>query len=183
MLAAERKIRDAITSEISRYIPLGVTLSWRTSDRAGEAVLALGEAVERVYFSRSASKHDVAGVVGRVRRALRKIGADKAEAESMLQSSETIDLFPDLAEQPPTTRGSRSARLTNVDCSKATLLLMRHGQIKTGRYVYAKGWSDERIRVATKPNASLASIVRIRRALATIDRDLDGSVGAAVRAA
>ncbi len=71
MHPAERKVRAIIAKEVARTAS-SATLSWGGSDRVGEAIITLGEAVERVIFVRRSRRHDIPSLVGRIRRAVER---------------------------------------------------------------------------------------------------------------
>lgn len=89
MHKTECEVRTAIEAEVQLYAEAGVTLAWGNSHRTGEAIVTLGDARESVYFSRNCARVDKTHVVGRLRRALRKIGADQVDMHALRQKQQS----------------------------------------------------------------------------------------------
>ncbi len=75
-MSAYQDLRKAIEKEVSPHH--GVTLSWRTSPRCGEAIITRNGLERRVVFPRSPTRYDKANTIGRIRRSLRHVGVDLA---------------------------------------------------------------------------------------------------------
>lgn len=94
-----------------RYEPVGVALGWdQSSHRNGCAILQLGDAIDRIYYPRLGCNKD--GLSGKVRRALRAIGAtqcDPVESRAKSKMAELEKVFGGRPQPDPSHRAESAA--------------------------------------------------------------------------